>query len=161
MKLPTDEQLKDMKEKRSLCGVPKAMHGNNERTTAREILQKDAEKKRELMPKEPLLHNGGLQNIAQLLAQGCTIAAYVMNSKTRAAIDEWIAQHPDRNAPFSAAPTEIDESVESIMVRVDEPNIDVEDNDQVLAKMKALVEPLPKPKPGDVSKSTGEVYGNQ
>lgn len=110
---------------------------------------------------EPLLHNGGLQNIARLLARGYTIAAYVMNSETRAAIDEWISQHPDRNAPFSAAPTEIDESVESIMVRVDEPNINVEDNDQVLAKMKALVEPLPKPKPGDVSKATGEVYGNQ
>lgn len=121
----------------------------------------NAESTNKLDKPEPLLHNGGLQNMARLLAQGYTIAAYVMNSKTRAAIDEWISQHPDRNAPFSAAPTEIDESVESIMVRVEEPNIDVEDNDQVLAKMKALVEPLPKPKPGDISKATGEVYGDQ
>lgn len=131
MKLPTDEQLQSVTNKKT---VP---------------------------PGETLLHNGGLQNMAQLLAQGYTIAAYVMNSKTRAEIDAWIAAHPDRNAPFSAAPTEIDESVEAIMVRLEESTIDVEDNDQVLAKMKALVEPLPKPKTGDVSKATGEVYGNQ
>lgn len=109
---------------------------------------------------EPLLHNGGLQNMAKLLSQGYTIAAYVMSSKTRAAIDEWIAQHPDRNAPYSTAPTEIDESVDLILVRLAEPTINMEDNDQVLAKMKALVEPLPKPKPGDVSKKTGEIYGH-
>lgn len=120
---------------------------------------KEAEVEKNTQPTE-LREAGGLQNLAKLLSQGYTVAAYVMNSKTRAAIDEWIAQHPDRNAPYSTAPTEIDESVDLILVRLAEPTIDMEDNDQVLAKMKALVETLPKPKPGDVSKKTGEVYGH-
>lgn len=109
---------------------------------------------------KPLLHNGGLQNMAQLLSNGYTIAAYVMSSKTRAEIDAWVAANPDRNAPFSAAPTEIDDSVESIHVRLKEPDFNETDNDQVVAKMKALVHPLRTPKPGDVSKTTGEVYGH-
>lgn len=123
------------------------------------LTHKAAEVEKNTPPIE-LREAGGLQNMAKLLSQGYTIAAYVMSSKTRAAIDEWIAQHPDRNAPYSTAPTEIDETVDLILVRLAEPTIDMEDNDQVLAQMKALVEPLPKPKPGDVSKKTGEVYGH-
>ena len=107
---------------------------------------------------KPLREKGGLQNLAQPLSAGYTIAAFVMSSKTRAEVDAWIAAHPDRNAPFSTAPTEINESVEAIMVRIKAPDYDETDNDQVLAKMKALVAPLPKPKAGDVSKATGEMY---
>lgn len=93
---------------------------------------------------ELLKENGGLQNLAQKLSQGYTIAAYVMNSKTRAAIDEWIAQHPDRNAPYSTAPTEIDETVDLIMVRLNEPDIDMSNNDEILERMKSMAKNMPR-----------------
>lgn len=105
-----------------------------------------------------LKEGGGLQNMAQLLSQGYTIAAYVMSTETRAAIDAWIAANPNRNPPFSAAPTEIDETVESIMVRLDEPNIDTADNEEVLAAMKNLAPLMPKMDPAKSDTAAGDTY---
>lgn len=105
-----------------------------------------------------LKEGGGLQNMAQLLSNGYTIAAYVMSTKTRNEIDAWIAANPNRNPPFSAAPTEIDETVESIMVRLDEPNIDTADNEEVLAAMKNLAPLMPKMDPAKSDTAAGDTY---
>lgn len=122
MKQPTEEQLRSM--------------------TKNQSVPQDAE----------LLHNGGLKNLAQLFSQGYRVAAYVMSSETRAEIDTWIEANPNRNPPFGSAPTEIDETVESIQVRLKEPGIDVTNNDEVLEAMKELAPKMPKMdpyKPGD------------
>lgn len=91
---------------------------------------------------KPLLHNGGLQNMAQLLSAGHTVAAYVMSTKTRDGIDEYIATYPDWPKPFRSAPIEIDESVESIHVRLAPPAVSEEDGDGVLKEMSRIAEHL-------------------
>lgn len=105
-----------------------------------------------------LKEGGGLQNMAQLLSQGYTIAAYMMSSDTRASIDAWIATNPDRNPPFSAAPTEIDESIDSIMVRLKEPDTDGASNDEILDKLKVLAPLMPKKDPARPDTTEGETY---
>lgn len=106
-------------------------------------------------PDTQLKEGGGLQNMAQLLSQGYTIAAYIMSTKTRNEIDAWIAANPERNPPFSAAPTEIDETVESIVVRLKEPDIDTNNNDEVLAAMKSLAPLMPKMDPAKPTTPAG------
>lgn len=89
-----------------------------------------------------LKEGGGLQNLAELFAQGYTVAAYVMSTKTRDAIDEYIATYPDRPKPFRSAPIEIDESVEQIHVRLAEPAVSEADPDGVLKEMSRIAEHL-------------------
>ncbi len=102
-----------------------------------------------------LKEGGGLQNMAQLLSQGYTIAAYIMSTKTRNEIDEWIIANPDRNPPFSAAPTEIDETAESILVRLKEPDTGAS-NDDILDKMKVMAQLMPKKDPHRLETAEGE-----
>lgn len=94
------------------------------------------------LPNAELKEGGGVQNMAELFAQGYTVAAYVMSAKTRDSIDEYIAAHPDRQKPFRSAPIEIDESVESIHVRVQPPAVSEEDGDGVLKEMSRIAEHL-------------------
>ena len=94
------------------------------------------------MPSDDLKEGGGMQNMAELLSQGHTVAAYVMSTKTRDSIDEYIATYPDRPKPFRSAPIEIDESVESIHVRLAPPAVSEEDGDGVLKEMSRIAEQL-------------------
>lgn len=89
-----------------------------------------------------LKEGGGLQNMAELLSQGYTVAAYVMNAKTKAAIDEFIATYPERPKPFRSAPIEIDEEVGSIHVRLAQPEVREEDPDGILKEMSRIAEHL-------------------
>lgn len=131
----------------------KAMTKWSEENTSDETIyptkeQQDAAANKEsMLPDATLLHDGGLKNLAQLFSQGYRVAAYVMSSETRAEIDAWIEANPDRNPPFGSAPTEIDESVESIQVRLKEPGIDVTNNDEILEAMKELAPNMPKMDP--------------
>lgn len=104
-----------------------------------------------------LKEGGGLQNMAQLLSQGYTIAAYIMSTKTRNEIDAWIAANPDRNPPFSAAPTEIEETAESILVRLKEPDTNAS-NDEILEKMKVMAPLMPKMDPAKSDTAAGDTY---
>lgn len=92
---------------------------------------------------EELKEGGGLRNMAELLAKGYTVAAYIMSTKTRAEVDAWIAAHPNGNKPFNTAPTEIDESEPRIQVRLEPPSVDLSDNESIakqLATMASVVE---------------------
>lgn len=120
---------------------------------SRNSMPKITEPKSETRP--DLKEGGGLQNIAQLLSQGYTVAAYIMSSSTRASIDEWIDANPDRNPPFSAAPTEIDESIESISVRLKEPDTNIS-SDGILEKMKVLAPLMPKTDPAKPTTLVGD-----
>ena len=104
-----------------------------------------------------LKEGGGLQNMAQLLSQGYTIAAYIMSTKTRNEIDAWIAANPDRNPPFSAAPTEIEETAESILVRLKEPDTDAS-NDEILERLKDMAPLMPKKDPHRPDAVEGATY---
>lgn len=108
-------------------------------------------------PQTPLKEGGGLQNMAQLLSQGYTIAAYIMSTETRADIDAWIAANPERNPPFSAAPTEIDETAESILVRLKEPDTDAS-NDEILERLKDMAPLMPKKDPHRPDAVEGATY---
>lgn len=91
---------------------------------------------------EDLVEGGGLQNLAQMLTQGYAIEAYIMSQATKDGIDQFIAANPDKPAPFRTAPIEVDNSVQSIEVRL-KPPVDQNDPDAILEEMKRIGKHLP------------------